>query len=92
MAARHLHHFGYTPTICYPKPTDKTLYNGKPLRQDAHARECARVFIYVGDTTILSAIYVQMYVHIVLHLLYHVCFIIWTLPERPQRKATGSLH
>mmetsp|Transcript_34265 Transcript_34265/g.74947 ORF Transcript_34265/g.74947 Transcript_34265/m.74947 type:complete len:222 (+) Transcript_34265:294-959(+) len=28
VAARHLHHFGYTPTICYPKPTDKVLYNG----------------------------------------------------------------
>lgn len=28
VAARHLHHFGYTPTICYPKPTNKPLYNG----------------------------------------------------------------
>ncbi|KAK3272930.1 pyridoxine/pyridoxamine 5'-phosphate oxidase [Cymbomonas tetramitiformis] len=28
VAARHLKHFGYKPTICYPKPTDKPLYNG----------------------------------------------------------------
>ncbi|KAI8470310.1 MAG: pyridoxamine 5'-phosphate oxidase [Monoraphidium minutum] len=28
VAARHLWQFGYTPTICYPKPTDKPLYNG----------------------------------------------------------------
>jgi NAD(P)H-hydrate repair Nnr-like enzyme with NAD(P)H-hydrate epimerase domain len=24
----HLHHFGYAPTVCYPKPTDRALYNG----------------------------------------------------------------
>jgi NAD(P)H-hydrate repair Nnr-like enzyme with NAD(P)H-hydrate epimerase domain len=23
VAARHLHHFGYAPTVCYPKRTDK---------------------------------------------------------------------
>eukprot|EP00195_Chlamydomonas_chlamydogama_P017094 CAMPEP_0202896808 /NCGR_PEP_ID=MMETSP1392-20130828/5730_1 /ASSEMBLY_ACC=CAM_ASM_000868 /TAXON_ID=225041 /ORGANISM="Chlamydomonas chlamydogama, Strain SAG 11-48b" /LENGTH=468 /DNA_ID=CAMNT_0049582285 /DNA_START=199 /DNA_END=1605 /DNA_ORIENTATION=- len=28
VAARHLHHFGYDVTICYPKPTDKPLYRG----------------------------------------------------------------
>ncbi|KIY96224.1 hypothetical protein MNEG_11737, partial [Monoraphidium neglectum] len=28
VAARHLWQFGYEPTICYPKPTDKPLYNG----------------------------------------------------------------
>ena len=28
VAARHLHHFGYTLSISYPKPTDKPLYNG----------------------------------------------------------------
>ncbi|KAH6756993.1 pyridoxin 5'-phosphate oxidase [Perilla frutescens var. hirtella] len=28
VAARHLHHFGYKPYICYPKRTDKALYNG----------------------------------------------------------------
>lgn len=28
VAARHLWQFGYQPTICYPKPTDKPLYNG----------------------------------------------------------------
>ncbi|GAB4818863.1 hypothetical protein N2152v2_005909 [Parachlorella kessleri] len=28
VAARHLHHFGYTVEICYPKPTDKPLYTG----------------------------------------------------------------
>lgn len=28
VAARHLHHFGYSVSICYPKPTDKPLYNG----------------------------------------------------------------
>lgn len=28
VAARHLHHFGYAVSICYPKPTDKPLYNG----------------------------------------------------------------
>jgi NAD(P)H-hydrate repair Nnr-like enzyme with NAD(P)H-hydrate epimerase domain len=25
---RHLHHFGYAPVLCYPKPTDRPLYNG----------------------------------------------------------------
>ncbi|XP_024012342.1 pyridoxine/pyridoxamine 5'-phosphate oxidase 1, chloroplastic isoform X2 [Eutrema salsugineum] len=28
VAARHLHHFGYKPSICYPKRTDKSLYTG----------------------------------------------------------------
>ena len=28
VAARHLYHFGYTVAVCYPKPTDKLLYNG----------------------------------------------------------------
>ncbi|XP_072980612.1 pyridoxine/pyridoxamine 5'-phosphate oxidase 1, chloroplastic [Typha angustifolia] len=28
VAARHLHHFGYEPFICYPKRTPKTLYSG----------------------------------------------------------------
>ncbi|GFR51649.1 hypothetical protein Agub_g14081 [Astrephomene gubernaculifera] len=28
VAARHLHHFGYEVKVCYPKPTDKPLYNG----------------------------------------------------------------
>lgn len=28
VAARHLHHFGYSVTICYPKHTDKPLYHG----------------------------------------------------------------
>ncbi|GIL52229.1 hypothetical protein Vafri_8155 [Volvox africanus] len=27
VAARHLHHFGYDLKVCYPKPTDKPLYN-----------------------------------------------------------------
>eukprot|EP00262_Sarcandra_glabra_P006711 TRINITY_DN19205_c0_g1_i1.p1 TRINITY_DN19205_c0_g1~~TRINITY_DN19205_c0_g1_i1.p1 ORF type:complete len:524 (-),score=86.24 TRINITY_DN19205_c0_g1_i1:107-1678(-) len=28
VAARHLFHFGYKPSICYPKQTPKTLYTG----------------------------------------------------------------
>lgn len=28
VAARHLHHFGYALEVCYPKPTDKPLFNG----------------------------------------------------------------
>ncbi|KAJ3673717.1 hypothetical protein LUZ60_005709 [Juncus effusus] len=28
VAARHLSHFGYKPTICYPKRTQKPLYTG----------------------------------------------------------------
>ncbi|PON63430.1 Pyridoxamine 5'-phosphate oxidase [Parasponia andersonii] len=28
VAARHLHHFGYKPVICYPKRTPKALYDG----------------------------------------------------------------
>ncbi|CAL9242918.1 unnamed protein product [Arabidopsis halleri] len=28
VAARHLHHFGYKPFICYPKRTAKPLYTG----------------------------------------------------------------
>ncbi|KAJ6335463.1 hypothetical protein OIU78_012154 [Salix suchowensis] len=28
VAARHLHHFGYKPFVCYPKRTQKPLYNG----------------------------------------------------------------
>lgn len=28
VAARHLHHFGYKPVVCYPKHTDKPLYTG----------------------------------------------------------------
>ncbi|KAJ7520190.1 hypothetical protein O6H91_20G071200 [Diphasiastrum complanatum] len=28
VAARHLHHFGYSLSVCYPKRTDKPLYHG----------------------------------------------------------------
>ncbi|XP_028757326.1 pyridoxine/pyridoxamine 5'-phosphate oxidase 1, chloroplastic isoform X2 [Neltuma alba] len=28
VAARHLHHFGYKPCVCYPKRTAKPLYTG----------------------------------------------------------------
>ncbi|XP_068641590.1 pyridoxine/pyridoxamine 5'-phosphate oxidase 1, chloroplastic isoform X2 [Aristolochia californica] len=28
VAARHLHHFGYKPFVCYPKRTSKPLYTG----------------------------------------------------------------
>lgn len=28
VAARHLHHFGYKPYVCYPKRTAKPLYTG----------------------------------------------------------------
>ena len=28
VAARHLHHFGYNVSVCYPKRTDKPLYHG----------------------------------------------------------------
>lgn len=28
VAARHLFHFGYKPSICYPKKTAKPLYAG----------------------------------------------------------------
>ncbi|XP_051136685.1 pyridoxine/pyridoxamine 5'-phosphate oxidase 1, chloroplastic [Andrographis paniculata] len=28
VAARHLHHFGYKPFVCYPKRTAKPLYDG----------------------------------------------------------------
>jgi len=28
VAARHLHHFGYVPSVCYPRRTDKQLYRG----------------------------------------------------------------
>ncbi|KAG0569953.1 hypothetical protein KC19_6G128100 [Ceratodon purpureus] len=28
VAARHLYHFGYKPSICYPKRTDKPIYHG----------------------------------------------------------------
>ncbi|KAK3023261.1 hypothetical protein RJ639_044427 [Escallonia herrerae] len=35
VAARHLHHFGYTPFICYPKRTAKPLYTGLKCLQVA---------------------------------------------------------
>jgi len=28
VAARHLYHFGYRPSVCYPKRTPKPLYSG----------------------------------------------------------------
>jgi hydroxyethylthiazole kinase-like uncharacterized protein yjeF len=28
VAARHLTHFGYSVSVCYPKPTDKPIYKG----------------------------------------------------------------
>eukprot|EP00276_Gloeochaete_wittrockiana_P002768 CAMPEP_0184670262 /NCGR_PEP_ID=MMETSP0308-20130426/81471_1 /TAXON_ID=38269 /ORGANISM="Gloeochaete witrockiana, Strain SAG 46.84" /LENGTH=229 /DNA_ID=CAMNT_0027116933 /DNA_START=213 /DNA_END=902 /DNA_ORIENTATION=+ len=37
VAARHLFHFGYTPTVCYPKRTSKTLYQN--LVTQLHAVE-----------------------------------------------------
>jgi YjeF-related protein N-terminus len=38
VAARHLHHFGYTPAVCLPKRTDKPLYHGL-----AKQLECLRI-------------------------------------------------
>jgi len=35
VAARHLHHFGYSVRVVYPKPTDKPLYNGLVLQARA---------------------------------------------------------
>ncbi|EXJ78720.1 YjeF [Capronia coronata CBS 617.96] len=34
VAARHLHHFGYTPRIYYPKPTNAPIFNG--LQKQLH--------------------------------------------------------
>ncbi|KEF60450.1 YjeF [Exophiala aquamarina CBS 119918] len=34
VAARHLHHFGYTPTIYYPKPTNQPIFSG--LQKQLH--------------------------------------------------------
>lgn len=35
VAARHLHHFGYKPLVCYPKRTPKTLYAGLVTQLEA---------------------------------------------------------
>lgn len=34
VAARHLHHYGYTPTVYYPKPTAKPIFDG--LQKQLH--------------------------------------------------------
>lgn len=34
VAARHLHHFGYVPTIYYPKPTNQPIFSG--LQKQLH--------------------------------------------------------
>lgn len=35
VAARHLHHFGYKPLVCYPKRTPKPLYAGLVTQLEA---------------------------------------------------------
>ena len=35
VAARHLRHFGYAPSVCYPRRTDKPLYNGLVTQLDS---------------------------------------------------------
>ena len=35
VAARHLHHFGYKPSVCYPKRTPKPLYEGLVTQLEA---------------------------------------------------------
>ncbi|CAL0327352.1 unnamed protein product [Lupinus luteus] len=35
VAARHLHHFGYKPLVCYPKRTQKPLYAGLVTQLEA---------------------------------------------------------
>ncbi|XP_027356555.1 pyridoxine/pyridoxamine 5'-phosphate oxidase 1, chloroplastic isoform X1 [Abrus precatorius] len=35
VAARHLHHFGYKPSVCYPKRTAKPLYTGLVTQLEA---------------------------------------------------------
>uniref|UniRef100_A0A1D1XRX4 NAD(P)H-hydrate epimerase n=2 Tax=Anthurium amnicola TaxID=1678845 RepID=A0A1D1XRX4_9ARAE len=35
VAARHLHHFGYKPVVCYPKRTPKALYTGLVTQLEA---------------------------------------------------------
>eukprot|EP00850_Spirogloea_muscicola_P010451 SM000061S19278 [mRNA] locus=s61:502661:506248:+ [translate_table: standard] len=45
VAARHLAHFGYTPHVCYPKPTDKPIYHG--LVKQLKSQEVP--FVEAGD-------------------------------------------
>ncbi|KAK1278895.1 hypothetical protein QJS04_geneDACA019645 [Acorus gramineus] len=35
VAVRHLHHFGYKPSVCYPKRTPKNLYTGLVTQLEA---------------------------------------------------------
>jgi NAD(P)H-hydrate epimerase len=35
VAARHLAHFGYSPSVCLPRRTDKPLYNGLVTQLDS---------------------------------------------------------
>lgn len=35
VAARHLHHFGYKVSVCYPKRTEKPLYQGLVIQNES---------------------------------------------------------
>ncbi|KAG0499411.1 hypothetical protein HPP92_003650 [Vanilla planifolia] len=45
VCARHLHHFGYKPFVCYPKRTAKPLYTGLVTQLEALSVK----FLSVGD-------------------------------------------
>ncbi|XP_021599912.1 pyridoxine/pyridoxamine 5'-phosphate oxidase 1, chloroplastic isoform X2 [Manihot esculenta] len=45
VAARHLHHFGYKPFVCYPKRTAKPLFTGLVTQLES----LAVPFLTVGD-------------------------------------------
>ncbi|XP_073117445.1 pyridoxine/pyridoxamine 5'-phosphate oxidase 1, chloroplastic isoform X2 [Elaeis guineensis] len=45
VAARHLHHFGYKPFVCYPKRTPKPLYTGLVTQLES----LSVPFLSVGD-------------------------------------------
>lgn len=52
VAARHLHHFGYKPSICYPKRTSKSLYTGLVTQVRHHTTVYFFFIIVLADMTV----------------------------------------
>ena len=54
VAARHLHHFGYQVSVCYPKRTEKPLYQGLVTQMES----LDIPFVSVEDVLSLSVVHI----------------------------------
>lgn len=64
VAARHLYHFGYNLTVCYPKRTQKPLYAGL-VTQVCVPQEKRFVYVLICSCILLARMFYLMVLNFV---------------------------